>query len=139
MDILELLRNAELNWQAVLCGGLGAIGVYYLLKVRKYPPLPSGDTGMVRVSGDGSVKPVRETEEGKLFNSFAKGICPDCGSTEGFYEGPSGGMSTNYFCANRECRQGFNVTPFPGMDGIAERIQKANLDKYPKETPHETI
>lgn len=34
--------------------------------------------------------------------------CPCCGTVGNFYEGPSGGMSTNYECG--ECRSKFNVT-----------------------------
>lgn len=65
--------------------------------------------------------PVTETDEGKLYAIIAGGKCPDCGSTKGFYEGPSGGISTNIFCANDACGAGFNVTP---MIGIADRIGK---------------
>src|SRR5690349_13378294 len=36
--------------------------------------------------------------------------CTYCGGTE-FYEGPSGGMSTNVLCANSNCRHWFNWTP----------------------------
>jgi hypothetical protein len=42
--------------------------------------------------------------------------CTYCGGTE-FYEGPSGGLSTNILCANKECRHWFNFTPF-GMDDL---------------------
>lgn len=75
-----------------------------------------------------SGKPLRETPAGKLGAKIAKGICPDCGSKKGFYKGPSGGMSTNIFCANSECRSGFNFTPMFG-EGHAERIHKG-LDRY---------
>jgi len=34
-------------------------------------------------------------------------VCTYCGGTE-WYEGPSGGMSTNIRCANPECRHWFN-------------------------------
>lgn len=60
---------------------------------------------------------VHTTPEGKLFLTIASNTCPNCGSHKGFTEGPSGGMSTNIFCA--DCGQGFNITP---MIGIAERI-----------------
>lgn len=36
--------------------------------------------------------------------------CTYCGGTE-FFEGPSGGMSTNILCANPKCRHWFNHTP----------------------------
>jgi len=39
-------------------------------------------------------------------------ICPDCNS-EGFLEGPHGGMSINIMCANKDCKARFNWTgPF---------------------------
>ncbi|KKN77859.1 hypothetical protein LCGC14_0355960 [marine sediment metagenome] len=40
--------------------------------------------------------------------------CPDCESKK-FYEGPSGGASTNFQCA--DCKSEFNISPF-----TAERI-----------------
>jgi hypothetical protein len=36
--------------------------------------------------------------------------CTYCGGVD-FYEGPSGGMSTNILCANDQCRHKFNCTP----------------------------
>lgn len=66
----------------------------------------------------GAATPVTETERGKLWLKIATNYCPDCGH-QGFIEGPSGGLSTNIFCANKECGHGFNVTP---VIGIAERI-----------------
>ena len=39
--------------------------------------------------------------------------CTYCGGTE-FFEGPSGGMSTNILCANKNCRHWFNHTPILG-------------------------
>ena len=36
--------------------------------------------------------------------------CTYCGGTD-FWEGPSGGMSTNILCANEACRHKFNYTP----------------------------
>lgn len=61
---------------------------------------------------------ISKTEAGKLFITIAKGICPDCGTARKFYEGPSGGMSTNIQC---EAGHWFNVTP---VIGIAERIKR---------------
>lgn len=40
-------------------------------------------------------------------------MCPFCGGTE-FYEGPHGGMSINWYCANEKCLAGFNLAP-PGL------------------------
>ncbi len=47
-------------------------------------------------------------------------VCPNCGSNQ-WYEGPSGGMSTNIKCGG--CGIWFNSTPF-GLDyiGIKENI-----------------
>lgn len=74
-----------------------------------------------------------ETDEGKLFQMVGpKNTCPDCGG-KGFYEGPSGGMSTNIFCMNRDCRSGFNITWFTSKDGTCERIHQGDLERYPKE------
>ncbi len=58
-----------------------------------------------------------------LQSSFKKGQCPDCASTK-WYEGPSGGMSTNWFCANDDCKSGFNVCAVPGGPLLIERIGK---------------
>lgn len=76
-----------------------------------------------------SGKPLNETPAGKLGIVLSKGICPDCGSKNGFYEGPSGGMSTNIFCANSECRSGFNYTSIFG-ESHAERIGKGPDSYY---------
>jgi len=57
-----------------------------------------------------------EMDDRKLFKHIMKfKTCPDCGCSQ-FYEGPSGGMSTNIQCLG--CAHKFNNTP-----GIAlERI-----------------
>lgn len=60
-----------------------------------------------------------------------KNTCPDCGS-KGFYEGPSGGMSTNIFCRNRDCRSGFNLTPFSINQGLCDCISKWDKVRYPE-------
>jgi hypothetical protein len=90
---------------------------------------PTRPRGLMRHNlRNGTVVPVEQTDEGKLFDQIAKPECPDCGSRRGFYEGPSGGLSTNIFCINRECRAGFNVTP---AIGIADRIHKGDIKRYP--------
>ena len=44
----------------------------------------------------------------RLFSSKPKPMsCPYCKGTD-WYEGPSGGMSTNIMCANPECEHWFN-------------------------------
>lgn len=87
----------------------------------------------VKMNADGTQTetPVEETVKGKLFEIIASGKCPDC-RHRGFYEGPSGGMSTNIICANRDCRSKFNVTPMGllGGGGIAEPIGKQPAEWY---------
>lgn len=52
-------------------------------------------------------KPVKPPSEEELLK---EGICPDCGSDQ-WYEGPSGGMATNYYCCR--CGEGWNIAwPF---------------------------
>lgn len=43
--------------------------------------------------------------------------CTYCGGTE-FYEGPSGGMSTNILCAKVTCRHWFNYQGPFGLDDL---------------------
>lgn len=52
---------------------------------------------------------MRELTKGELDRFFDKG-CIFCGS-EQFFEGPSGGMMVNLYCANEECEAGFNIPP----------------------------
>lgn len=60
--------------------------------------------------------PLNCRDEGLLMDWFNYGlqqdtpalICPDCLSHE-FYEGPSGGLSTNMYCANADCGANFNT------------------------------
>lgn len=67
-----------------------------------------------------------------LFESvIGNNTCPDCGHT-GFFEGPSGGLSTNIFCTNKECRSGFNITAFSRTEGLCDRISKGR-DQYYRE------
>ena len=49
--------------------------------------------------------------------------CSFCGSDE-IYEGPSGGMSTNYYC--KGCGAGFNISPFD-VEVIGEPAHKGCL------------
>lgn len=86
-------------------------------KMRKKEP-PEMMTHNLR---DGSVIPTKETDAGKLWATIASNRCPDCGDGGGgvFWEGPSGGMSTNIECINPNCKARFNVTP---LIGTAERI-----------------
>ena len=52
----------------------------------------------------------------KEWKEIQKGRCPDCGNDK-WLEGPSGGGSTNYKCANPDCGSKFNISAFH-----AERI-----------------
>lgn len=58
----------------------------------------------------------------------SSGQCPECGSAD-WYEGPSGGMSTNYMCANDACGAKYNFTPFPGGKLMRELISHGKLHK----------
>jgi hypothetical protein len=48
--------------------------------------------------------------------------CTYCGGTK-FFEGPSGGMSTNILCANDKCRHWFNWTPFINVLDDLKRVE----------------
>jgi hypothetical protein len=62
---------------------------------------------------------VDETDWRKLYIEMQK-WCPDCRHrSPRYFEGPSGGISTNIFCG--DCGAGFNITP---VLEIAERIGK---------------
>jgi hypothetical protein len=52
------------------------------------------------------MRELTQPELDKLLGDFF--VCPFCESEE-WYEGPSGGMSQNVYCANEECGAGFNV------------------------------
>lgn len=51
--------------------------------------------------------------------SIQKGKCPDCGNGQ-FWEGPSGGICTNFCCTN--CHSAFNVGIACGEVICADRI-----------------
>lgn len=57
--------------------------------------------------------------------------CEKCGSDK-FFEGPSGGVSTNYICANPKCRARYNVSPFGyqfvGFDPSEEDTRAREMD-----------
>lgn len=59
----------------------------------------------------------------KLWNDLLRaGGCVKCTKLpKGFYEGPSGGMCTNVFCAH--CGQGYNLTP------VAQWAELIHVDK----------
>lgn len=67
---------------------------------------------------------VDQTPDGKLYEDLMENGCVECHRLPiKFFEGPSGGMSTNIFCGY--CGQGYNVTP---IIGIAQKIKKD--DRY---------
>jgi hypothetical protein len=104
-----------------IIGHIMAEWIIKKVKVRSARETPKAP-GMVSVNlQTGETKPVSETDGGKLWAKIASGECPDCDSREGFFEGPSGGMSTNIKCANEACGSRFNVTP---IVGTAERLGK---------------
>lgn len=89
------------------------------------------------VISDKGAQPLKETDEGKLFAIVGlKNKCADCGG-EGFFEGPSGGMSTNIICRNAACRSKFNITSFGNNHGTVDRIGRdplSALNTYPPES-----
>lgn len=52
--------------------------------------------------------------------------CTYCGGDK-FYEGPSGGTSTNILCANEDCRHWFNSCP-GGLDDL-DRVEPTDEEK----------
>jgi DNA-directed RNA polymerase subunit RPC12/RpoP len=73
------------------------------------------------LKGKPKAKPERGTDADKemVRAAILKGKCPDCGSKD-FIEGPSGGICTNYTCA--ECGSRFNIGAAFGSVMIADRI-----------------
>jgi len=56
--------------------------------------------------------------------------CPACGNY-GFHMGPRGGLSRNIFCANPDCRAGFNVAFLGQTILMCQAIQAAEDKFYP--------
>jgi hypothetical protein len=64
-------------------------------------------------------------------NTIFAGKCPQCGQREGFYEGGSGGMSLNIFCANKKCEAGFNLMgPDPAINLGGQLINVSKLGDH---------
>ena len=55
--------------------------------------------------------------------------CTYCGGTD-FFEGPSGGMSTNVMCA--KCRHWFNHTPLLGQLDDLGRVEPTDQERAEK-------
>lgn len=53
--------------------------------------------------------------------------CPNCGGVK-WHEGPSGGMSTNILCANKECRHWYNHTGFGELEDL-HRVEPSPEEK----------
>lgn len=58
--------------------------------------------------------------------------CPYCNNTK-FYEGPSGGLSTNILCANKDCRHWFNRNTLTGELEDLNRVEDSESDLQRKE------
>jgi hypothetical protein len=52
----------------------------------------------------------RELTDAEKADLYDMGRCPFCGCEE-FFEGPHGGLSVNWCCANDRCLACFNLTP----------------------------
>lgn len=55
--------------------------------------------------------------------ALARGVCPDCGSSD-LYLGPSGGLSVNVLCD--ACDAEFNVAALPDGPHLIERLGHAD-------------
>ena len=55
-------------------------------------------------------KSIKKVHYSIMESSLRNSMCPDCGGVE-FYEGPSGGLCTNYECSNPKCGSRFNIAP----------------------------
>lgn len=76
--------------------------------------------------------PIEQEPSFALFRTVGlQDKCPDCTGDGGFYQGPSGGISTNIYCCNPECRSAFNLAYFSSKAGTCERIGKQPIDRYP--------
>lgn len=76
------------------------------------------------ICGNKVVYAPNEEEAKRWVESLQKGECPDCGGDR-FFRGPEGGGAVNYYCANPNCSQGWNIAFF------IERIGKG-LDDFPE-------
>lgn len=110
----------------IVLAAFGLVHQIRKLRILWRAPLPEM---MQHDLATGKVTPVMYTEGGKLFAKIADGRCPDCNG-KGFYAGPSGGMSQNIYCQNRDCRSAFNVTQFTATEGTVERIGKKDIEWY---------
>jgi hypothetical protein len=128
-------ENHSLILIVVFMAGVFAVIELFKLLVgpsrrKPYRQIGRTDTDSKSIVMEGSSGvPLKDTPAGKLGASIKKGVCPDCGSKEGFYLGPQGAISTNVFCANPKCCSGFNYTNM-FHEGHAERIQNGRDELY---------
>jgi len=104
-------------------GILFALIVLYAIIGRRYKPKIRAD----RVT-DWPRPPADDNEGWRLGTSIYLNKCPDCGK-EDFFEGPRHGQTVDVFCADRECRHGFNVWNFGDGAVWAKRIENGP-DRY---------
>jgi hypothetical protein len=69
-------------------------------------------------------------------------VCTYCGGTK-FYEGPSGGLSTNILCANKDCRHWFNwhcgIIPMDDLNRVERRELESRATMSDDEAPDYTF
>ena len=83
---------------------------------------------------------MRDLTKAELDTIFFARQCPQCGSKEGFYEGGSGGMSLNIFCANEACEAGFNLMgPDPSINLGGQLIKVSKLGDHFHSPPEKKL
>jgi hypothetical protein len=90
--------------------------ILYAIIGRRYKPKIRAD----RIPKD-KMPPPTDVDGWRIGTSIYLNKCPDCGQ-EDFFEGTREGQTVNVFCANRECRHGFNVWNFGDGAVWAKRI-----------------
>jgi hypothetical protein len=77
-------------------------------------------------------------EEGGILGGDGKSLrCTYCGGTD-FYEGPSGGMSTNVLCANEKCRHWFNWTQLLSQLDDLKKVEPTKEEKEVEQAERKT-
>lgn len=71
---------------------------------------------------------MRDLKASEKCDLYDLGECPFCHGKI-FFEGPHGGASVNWYCANAECGAGFNLTPEPFR--VAQLIHPPKADFEP--------
>lgn len=99
--------------------------------IRNDKPVPAHDENGVLVPDDLEAFIMRN-----FVNADAPIRCPYCGGDK-FIEGPSGGMSINILCANKECRHWFNYHGgIMSMDDL-KRVEPTEAEKEAEKRDHE--